>query len=396
MRRSLGIPFRFVELANDINEHMPDYVVRRLMLAFNRQGRPVNGAKILLLGLAYKRNTGDAREAPGTVIAQLLAALGAEVRIADPHLHDGSTAFEVVEATPDLIASVDAVVVVTDHDALRLRDGAAAGGLRARHPEPARRPERRTTVIAGTFGAPRHCRRHAAGVRVRVLVTGGAGFIGANLCRALATENDVTGVVALDDLSTGFRENLDTIDGVELVVGSILDHEVLDEVTSTVDAVVHLGARPSVPRSLEDPMASHDTNATGTVAVLEAARRHGGLHVVVASSSSVYGANPALPKREDMACMPVSPYAASKLATESYALAYARSFGLPVLAYRFFNVFGPLAAGRARLRRGGACLRVRARCAASPCPSTATGSKPVTSPTWAAWSRSSPRPSGAR
>lgn len=117
VRRSLGIPFRFVELANDINEHMPDYVVRRLMLAFNRQGRPVNGAKILLLGLAYKRNTGDAREAPGTVIAQLLAALGAEVRIADPHLHDGSTAFEVVEATPDLIASVDAVVVVTDHDA---------------------------------------------------------------------------------------------------------------------------------------------------------------------------------------------------------------------------------------------------------------------------------------
>ena len=86
VRRSLGQPFRFVELANDVNEHMPDYVVRRLMLAFNRMGRTVNGSRILLLGLAYKRNTGDAREAPGTVIAQALAALGAEVRVVDPHL----------------------------------------------------------------------------------------------------------------------------------------------------------------------------------------------------------------------------------------------------------------------------------------------------------------------
>ena len=107
-------------------------------------------------------------------------------------------------------------------------------------------------------------------------------------------------------------------------------------------AVVHLAARPSVRRSLADPMASHEVNATGTMMVLEAARRHGMPHVVVASSSSVYGANPSLPKREDMAPMPVSPYAASKLAAESYALSYARSFGLPVLAFRFFNVFGPL------------------------------------------------------
>jgi UDP-N-acetyl-D-glucosamine dehydrogenase len=117
VRRSLGMPFRFVELANDINEHMPDYVVRRLMLAFNRTGKAVRGAKILLLGLAYKRNTGDAREAPGTVIAQLLAALGADVRIADPHLHGDATAFEIVEATPELFSSMDAVVIVTDHDA---------------------------------------------------------------------------------------------------------------------------------------------------------------------------------------------------------------------------------------------------------------------------------------
>jgi UDP-glucose 4-epimerase len=177
---------------------------------------------------------------------------------------------------------------------------------------------------------------------VRVAVTGGAGFVGANLCRTLARQDFVDQVVALDDLSTGLRQNLAHSASVELVEGSILHDGDLDRVMEGAEAVVHLAARPSVPRSLSDPMATHHVNATGTMMVLEAARRHGSPHVVVASSSSVYGANPALPKREDMATMPVSPYAASKLATEVYALAYARSFGLPVLVFRFFNVFGPL------------------------------------------------------
>ena len=148
--------------------------------------------------------------------------------------------------------------------------------------------------------------------------------------------------MALDDFSTGSRENLAGCPAVELVEGSILSAEDLDGVMAGTHAIVHLAARPSVPRSLADPMATHQVNATGTMMVLEAARRHGAAHVVVASSSSVYGANPALPKREDMVTMPVSPYAASKLAAETYALSYARSFGLPVLAFRFFNVFGPL------------------------------------------------------
>ena len=177
---------------------------------------------------------------------------------------------------------------------------------------------------------------------MNVVVTGGAGFIGANLCRALCSDPDVGRVVALDDLSTGHRSNLAAPRRVELVEGSILDPVLLDRLFADADAVVHLAARPSVPRSLADPMASHLTNATGTMEVLEAARRGGRPQVVVASSSSVYGANPALPKREDMATMPVSPYAASKLAAESAVLAYGRSFGLPVLAFRFFNVFGPL------------------------------------------------------
>ncbi len=177
---------------------------------------------------------------------------------------------------------------------------------------------------------------------MRVVVTGGAGFIGANLCRTLADAGDQ--VIVVDDLSTGDADNLADLNSVELVVGSILDAELLDRVVPDAAAIVHLAARPSVPRSLSDPMASHEANATGTMQVLEAARRCGLPQVVVASSSSVYGANPALPKREDMAAMPVSPYAASKLATESYALAYRSSFGLPVLAFRFFNVFGPLQA----------------------------------------------------
>jgi UDP-glucose 4-epimerase len=179
---------------------------------------------------------------------------------------------------------------------------------------------------------------------MKVVVTGGAGFIGANLCQALVNDPGVDRVLALDDLSTGRSDNLVPLEEVELVVGSILDPTLLDKVFDGVDAVVHLAARPSVPRSLKDPMATHQANATGTMMILEAARRSGQPHVVVASSSSVYGANAVLPKREDLAPMPLSPYAASKLAAEAYSLAYGSSFNLPVLALRFFNVFGPLQA----------------------------------------------------
>ena len=106
-----------VELANDVNEHMPDYVVRRLMLAFNRMGRSINGSRVLILGLAYKRNTGDAREAPGTVIARSLVALGADLRVADPHLDGDTLAFPLVEASAEELRAADAVILVTDHDA---------------------------------------------------------------------------------------------------------------------------------------------------------------------------------------------------------------------------------------------------------------------------------------
>ena len=176
---------------------------------------------------------------------------------------------------------------------------------------------------------------------MKVVVTGGAGFIGANLCERLAACAAVDEVVALDDLSTGFRSNLEGVDA-RLVEGSILVPEDLDRTFEGASSVVHLGARPSVPRSVADPVPSHEANATGTVNVLEAARRAGGSQVIVASSSSVYGGNLTLPKTEDLAPRPLSPYAASKLASESYTLAWQASYDLPTLAFRFFNVFGPL------------------------------------------------------
>lgn len=175
---------------------------------------------------------------------------------------------------------------------------------------------------------------------MKVVVTGGAGFIGSNLCEALAADPAISEVVALDDLSNGFAENLDGIDA-ELVVASILDADALDSACAGADAIVHLAARGSVPKSVKDPMKTHERNATGTLMVMEAARRHGDLHTIVASSSSVYGATPDLPKHEDLPTRPMSPYAVSKVATEWYALAFQHSYGLPSLVFRFFNVYGP-------------------------------------------------------
>lgn len=173
---------------------------------------------------------------------------------------------------------------------------------------------------------------------MKVVVTGGAGFIGANLCRELVRRR--ADVVVLDDLSTGKRGNLAGVD-VELRVGSVLDRHAVMDAFRGADSVVHLAAVPSVTRSLQDPRRTHDVNVTGTLEVLEAARAVGA-HVVVASSSSVYGRNPVLPKSEEMACWPVSPYGSSKLAAESYTLSFQHCFDLPCAVFRFFNVFGPL------------------------------------------------------
>ncbi|SDY99397.1 UDP-glucose 4-epimerase [Micromonospora pattaloongensis] len=175
---------------------------------------------------------------------------------------------------------------------------------------------------------------------MRILITGGAGFIGANLARVALANPFFSDVRVIDDLSTGLRSNLDGLD-VDLVVGSILDEGALRRAMTGRDAVLHLAAVASVPHSVRDPFTAHAVNATGTVRVLEAAREQGIGHVVVASSSAVYGANPPLPSTELTWAGPLTPYAASKLATEAYALAYQASYGMPTLAFRFFNIYGP-------------------------------------------------------
>lgn len=175
---------------------------------------------------------------------------------------------------------------------------------------------------------------------MRVLVTGGAGFIGSNLCTRLLADDAISEVAVIDDLSTGYAANLAGLN-VEFFQGSILDKELLNDAARGASAIVHLAALGSVPRSIADPEATHAANASGTLNVLQAARAAGNSHMVLASSSSVYGSNPRLPKVEDMVCMPMSPYAVSKLATEQYAMAFANCYGLPVLPFRFFNVYGP-------------------------------------------------------
>ncbi|WP_244792838.1 NAD-dependent epimerase/dehydratase family protein [Streptomyces sp. BJ20] len=175
---------------------------------------------------------------------------------------------------------------------------------------------------------------------MKIVITGGAGFIGSNLARALMERREISQIRVIDNLSTGNKENIAGLD-VHFFEGDIQDAALLKQAFHGTDAIVHLAALPSVPRSVKDPLASHHANATGTLQVLEAARRAGNLHVIAASSSSVYGANPRLPKHEHLTTAPMSPYAVTKLATEAYLGAYHYSFGLPVLPFRFFNVYGP-------------------------------------------------------
>ena len=176
---------------------------------------------------------------------------------------------------------------------------------------------------------------------MRVVLTGGAGFIGTHVATALIAAPQVREVVVVDDLSTGSAANLAGLD-VRLHVGTVLDAALLDRVFAGADAIVHLAAIPSVPRSLADPVRGYRVNIAGTVEVLEAARRANAPYVVLASSCAIYGAGGGLPLRETTRSAPLSPYGASKLAAESYTIAYRMWFGLETLVLRLFNVYGPL------------------------------------------------------
>lgn len=173
-----------------------------------------------------------------------------------------------------------------------------------------------------------------------VLVTGGAGFIGSNLVAALVA--DGSRVRVLDDLSTGSMANLGEVsEDVEVMVGDVRAPDQVRRALDGVEVVYHLAALPRVARSVVDPFGTHLVNVNGTLNVLVAARDAGVRRVVFASSSSVYGDTPTLPKSEDMAPRPQSPYAASKLAGEGYCRAFASVFGIETVSLRFFNAFGP-------------------------------------------------------
>jgi UDP-glucose 4-epimerase len=175
------------------------------------------------------------------------------------------------------------------------------------------------------------------------LVTGGAGFIGSHVVERLL--EDGVRVRVLDNFSTGRRENLAFAkgagDALEVIEGDLRDLATVERAVRGTDVIYHQAAMRSVPRSVDDPLGANDNNVTGTLHVLEAARRHGAKRVVFASSSSVYGDNPELPKREDQVLLPISPYAVSKLADEHYARVWTRLYGVETVGLRYFNVFGP-------------------------------------------------------
>lgn len=172
---------------------------------------------------------------------------------------------------------------------------------------------------------------------MKILVTGGAGFIGSNLCIKLISGGHQIRV--LDDLSNGSTANLG-MTKIDFVEGSILNKSLLAKVVTDVDAVVHLAALGSVPRSIEDPSLSIEVNFSGTLNVLEALKDRK-VPVIFSSSSSLYGESKVLPRVETAAPEPRSPYAVSKLAAESLMSAYQHSYGIPTLSFRFFNVYGP-------------------------------------------------------
>lgn len=183
--------------------------------------------------------------------------------------------------------------------------------------------------------------------RKPIVVTGGAGFIGSNLVEALLKRGDHVRV--LDDFSTGRRENLLQADSwakkgggrYELIEGSICDPEVVARAVAGAGAVLHQAAIASVPRSVKDPIRTNEVGVSGTLQLLVAARDAGVSRFVYASSSSVYGESPELPKRESMTPEPISPYGISKLAAEKYVCNFHRLYGLGTVALRYFNVFGP-------------------------------------------------------
>lgn len=179
---------------------------------------------------------------------------------------------------------------------------------------------------------------------MKVLVTGGAGFIGSNLVERLLGDPGVRGVRVLDNLSTGSTENLDGFfadERFEWMEGDIRDYETCVKACEGIGAISHQAALGSVPRSIADPLTTNAVNITGTLNIFTAAKEAGVRRVVYAASSSTYGDHPVLPKKEENIGRPLSPYAVTKYVNELYAGIYASLYGLELIGLRYFNIFGP-------------------------------------------------------
>ncbi len=175
---------------------------------------------------------------------------------------------------------------------------------------------------------------------MKFLVTGGAGFIGSNIVAELLKRGYEVRV--LDNFSSGKRENLKEFSkDIELIEGDIRSYHIVQQAVKGIEVVLHQAALPSVPRSIKDPITSNDVNVNGTLNILDASVLNGVRRVVYASSSSVYGDNPELPKHEGMLPNPLSPYAVSKLAGEKYCSVFSQIYGIETVSLRYFNVFGP-------------------------------------------------------
>jgi len=175
---------------------------------------------------------------------------------------------------------------------------------------------------------------------LRFLVTGGAGFIGSNIVKKLVEKG--YSVKVLDNFATGQRSNLEPfLKDIELIEGDIRDFWTVAKATKGIDYILHQAALPSIPRSIDNPLTTTEVNINGTLNILEAARFNEVQRIVYASSSSVYGDSPVMPKEESMKPMPKSPYAITKLAGEEYCMNFYQLYGLETVALRYFNVFGP-------------------------------------------------------
>ena len=368
--RTLAFKTRMIELSSEINAEMPGFVVRKVADALNEEGKAVKGSRLLVLGVAYKRDIDDLRESPALEILQQLQARGAQVAYHDPYCaaieDDGHTPLTGLPLysqplTDDVLAETDAVVIVTDHsdvDYRRVRDLAplvvdargvmrsvpGAGKVVGLSGHEADSDARTRDRGGGPMSRYDDLQADLRQSPRRWLVTGAAGFIGSHLVETLLGLGQH--VVGLDNFATGSRANVEAASAVHpdrfrFVEGDIRSLDDCRAACEGVDVVLHQAALGSVPRSIKDPLATHATNVDGFVNMLVAARDAGIGRFVYASSSSVYGDHPGLPKVEDQIGTPLSPYAVSKRVDELYARTFQDHYPIETVGLRYFNVFGP-------------------------------------------------------